>query len=1069
MSNRLLPFAVMLTLLSAGCTHNTMRVANLRCDARENPVGVDDRHPPLGWILQSDRRGDVQTAYQILVASSPSNLAASHGDIWDSGKVPSDQNIDIDYAGVPLVAGHRYWWKVRTWDRDNHPSVWSTPAEWTQGPMSESDWKGQWIGVRTHSPLKSGASNGYHALETKDPSESKWVQVDLGSSLPIDSVLLIPAEPNNYKPRTQGFGFPVRFKIEASDTPDFHTPILIADHSTSDFPNPGAIPQPFTAHNIRARYVRVTGLKNWLRKDGTACFSLAELRVLSDGTNIAESKPTTAKDSVESSGWGLAGLTDGNVPHPTPTDEYAAPLLRKPFSIHQPILRATASISGLGYYELYLNGQKVGDHVLDPGFTAYDKRALYAMYDITDQLRRGDNVLGVILGGGWYELATPDLFGNERAPWTAPPAVRAQLDLDLADGSHQTIVSDNSWKWSTGEITFQCLRAGETHDMRRAKPGWSAAGYDDHDWQAVHVVPGPKGNILAQRQPPIKTAGEISPVQLTHPKPNVYVYKLPENTAGWARFRTTGQPGQKITLRFAETLKPDGTVATFLSSHTYGRWQTGELILSGHGTETFEPRFCYHGFQYVQIEGLTTPPSLSDLTAVRVHTALPVAGTFECSSDLLNRSQAMILRTYLANLHSIPTDCPQREKMGWLCDGMVASNQAMANFDARTLYEKWTADMADAQSDDGSMPAIVPTQGWSQTGHPGADFQCPWWGGATVVVPWNLYQAYRDTRILAQHYDAMRRYVDSLTARASDHLLTFGLGDWLEVDKDGRPVRTPTDLTSTAAYAYFARLLSQTASLLNKPADAAQYATLADQVKDAFNRKYLRPDGRYGDDTQTAPALALVCDLAPPDQRDLIAQRLVENITHRKNHLSTGLVGTLYLFQALQLIGRDDLAYQIATAPDYPGWSHMMNQGATTLWESWDGHGSHNHPALGAPGIWFYTGLAGIRPASPGYKNITIKPAVVGDLTWARAEQLSPFGPIRSSWRLAPNHHLTLDVTIPPNTTAIIYVPTTHPDSVTESNNPAAQSPSVHFLRADDRYAIYEVGSGHYLFSAAHD
>ncbi|HZZ41812.1 MAG TPA: family 78 glycoside hydrolase catalytic domain [Tepidisphaeraceae bacterium] len=1052
--------AAMMLMGVAGCA-NSMHVAGLRCDARENPMGVDDGRPALGWVNQSEKRGQMQGGYQVLVASSKAKLAEEMGDVWDSGKVNSNRSVDVEYGGGELVAETEYWWKVRTWDQDGKGSGWSKTAEWTQGPMKESDWKGEWIGARRVSPLRNGTPNGYHASETKDANEAKWVEVDLGKVMEINAVVLCPAEPNNYRPKTKGFGFPVRFKVEASESKD-SAGVMIADHTQEDFANPGERNVRLAGHGVKGRYVRVTGVKNWVRKDGTACFALAEMRVISGGKNVAEHCAVVAKDSVESAGWGASGLTDGALAQQeTPADEYAAPMLRKEFGIEGKIVRATATVCGLGYYELYLNGAKVGDHVLDPGFTAFNQRAEYVMYDVTKELKQGGNVAGVMLGGGWYEMATPDLFGDEHAPWTAPPKVRMFMDVELEGGKHQTVVTDGSWKWSTGEIVFQDIRSGETQDKRLTKVGWNKVGYDDAGWKAVEVVDGPGGEMVAQRQPAIKTCGEIAAVEMTEPKPAVYVYKLGENTAGWAKFTTSGKAGEKITLRFGETLNKQGTIATFLSSHTYGRWQIGEMILSGKGEETFEPRFCYHGFQYVQVEGCEKKPGLGDLVGVRVHTALEPTGTFECSNELINRVHAMVLRTYLNNLQSIPTDCPQREKMGWMCDGMVASGQAMLNFDARTMYEKWVGDMEDAQDEDGSMPSIVPTQGWSKNGHPYTDFQCPWWGGATVVVPWNLYQTYGDERILVTHYEAMRRYVDSLTGREKN--MNFGLGDWLEVGINGRPVRTPTELTTWAGYAYFARLVSETAGVLGKKEDEAKYAALSERVRDEFNKKYLREDGRYGDDTQTAPALALVLRLAPENKRDLITQRLVENVQDvRHGHLSTGLVGTLYLFKALQQIGRDDLAFKVAMAQDFPSWKNMMNNGATTLWEAWDGEGSHDHPALGSPDVWFYSGILGIRPEAPGYRRMTIRPGVSTGLEWARGKVESEYGEIACEWRKQKEGGFEMKVSVPVGTKARVYVPAKEQKDVTE----AGGMQGVKFQRMENGFAVYEVGSGEYEFMA---
>ena len=751
----------------------------------------------------------------------------------------------------------------------------------------------------------------------------------------------------------------------------------------------------------------------------------------------------------------------------------AAVLLRKPFGVPSKVVRATASICGLGYYELAMNGRAIGDHKLDPGFTDYSKRALYATYDVTDAVRQGDNVVGVTLGNGWYRLPAPDLFGFQKAPWTAPPRLLFHLRLELADGAVQTIVSDGSWKWSTGEIVFQSIRGGETIDHRLTKVGWQSPGYEDGSWKPAVVVPAPQGKLVAQMLPPIKTDGDIKAVALTQPKPGIYVFKLAENTAGWMRFAVSGKAGQKITLRCNEVLKPDGTISDELRSHTTGRFQTDEFILKGEGRELFEPRFCYHGFQYVQVEGLDTPPKLDDLVGVRVHTRPDKAGEFSCSNDRLNLLQTVFLRTYLNNLHSIPTDCPQREKMGWMVDGCVGEEFAIYNYEAAQVYTKWFHDMIDNQDANGHVADIVPTCGWGKgrpDGSPG-EMACPWWGSAIVITPWRLYQYYGDRRVLSEGYGAMKAYVDYLTSRSKDNVVEWGLGDWLDDSAGGGARRAPVAQTSTACYCFTADILSQTAAILGKSDDAKKYAALADGIRKTFNAKFLNPEtGLLAKDSQTAQSLPLVLGIVPDAKRSLVQNQLVESITGpRKGHISSGLVGTLYVYHALMQGNRDDLAFRMLTQESYPGWLFMLHNNGTTAWEAWNGEGSRDHPALDCVGFWFYQGLAGIRPdpASPGFGHIVIKPAVVGDLTWVKARYDSIRGPISSAWKIADGQ-FQLSVEIPANTTATVYVPSNSAEAVTEGGLSASKAEGVRFLRMEDNMAVFEVASGQYCFQTKH-
>ena len=1047
-----------------------LTVGRLSCEYLDDPVGIDSVAPRLSWWLCSEKRGQVQTAYQILVASNVERLAADEGDLWDSGRVKSDQATHVEYDGKPLESHQRCYWKVRAWDKNGQPSKWSKPGVWTMGMVDPADWQAEWIAAKAKgkSPMASG--NGYHARETKKIDDVKWVQVDLGSSMPIDSVQLMPCLPVDLP--IPGFGFPVRFRIEADNDPTFSKPTVIADYTTADVVNPKAKLQTFPANNLRARYVRVTATKLWQRPDGVYCFALAEMGVISNGKNVAVNAKVTAADAVEiPSLWTKVRLTDGWWPcdDKQSDTEFAAIMMRKSFNADKKIVRATVSICGLGYNELWLNGTRVGDRKLDPAFTDYSKRALYTTYDITDAVQKGENVIAVLLGNGWYRLPAPDLFGFQNAPWTATPRLLLNLRLDMADGTSKNIVSDGTWKWSTGEITFQSIRGGETIDHRQSKPGWQNLDYDDSAWNHAVKVAAPQGKLVAEMLPPIKTDGEVQAIELTEPKPGVYVLKLAENIAGWARLTVPGSPGQKITMTSFEIRNQQGLQDPRHRSHTNGRYQTEEFILKGEGREVFEPRFCYHGFQYVQLEGMTAPPKLEDLVGVRVHTLPDKAGEFSCSNDRLNLLQKIFKRTYLNNLHSIPTDCPQREKMGWLDDGCVTEWFAFHNYESAQFYTKWFHDMIDSQDPNGHVPDIVPTCGWGKSGPNGSpgNMADPWWGGAIVMTPWNLYEHYGDRRVLENGFEAMKAYVDYLTSQSKDNLVEWGLGDWLDESAGGGGRRVPVVQTSTAAYFHFTNIVSQAATVLGRTKDAQKYAALADTIRQTFNAKFMTPEtGLFAADSQTAQALPLAINLVPEDKRPLVSQRLVENIVDtRKGHVSSGIVGTLYVFQALMEMGRDDLAYEMLTQESYPGWLNMINGGETTVWEAWNGAASHDHPAFTCVGFWFYQGLAGIRPdrSEPGFKKIIIKPALVGDVTWAKATYDSMHGPITSDWKIV-NGKFHLNISIPANTTATVYLPAKSINTITESGHPLSKADSVKVLHMAPPTAVLTIGSGTYQF-----
>lgn len=1069
-----------------------MSPVHLRCEYNENPLGIDQPNPRLSWWLSSKDRNARQSAYQVVASTSIAKLQARTYDLWNSGKVLSDQSTLITYSGKVLRSGSQVFWKVRVWDGADKVSAWSEASTWSMGLLSPSDWQGQWIAATEKiSNSKSIDITGYHALESPTESTEKWVQIDLGKPQVIDSVTWHVPSPNGYQGRA-GFGVPSRFRVEASNQPDISSAQSLYDHTGADFTHESNEPIIFPVssgrrkQHITARYLRITATKLWNRKTGANpyCFAIAELQLFSNGKNISQGAKVTAKDSVEFSGWSLQKLTDGAHLGPSPSSvstsdssqanaipdpQNAAVMLRKEFQATGRVKRATAYLCGLGYSELYFNGQKVSDHVLDPGFTAFDRRSLYVTYDVTPHLRRGENAVGILLGGGWFNLATADLFAFESAPWAASPRANLRLEIEYDNGKKTTVLTDKSWKWSTGEITFNCIRGGETIDHRADQPGWSSKDFDDSRWHPAVAVTAPKGRLVAQQHSPIRAHAAIKPVKVSNPKPGVYVFDLGVNIAGWASLTTKGAKGTKITLQYNEKLNADGTVnMQHASSHTYGRFQREEFILGGKGQETFEPRFTYHGFRYVQVSGLTQKPTVNSLIGKWVTTDLSESGSFSSSDERINLLQTTFNRTTLNNMHGIPTDCPQREKMGWMDDGCVMMEASIYNFDAINFYRKWIGDMVDSQDPNGHVPDIVPTSGWGRsTGLPG-NMADPWWGGAIVFSPWKLYQYYGDTRILQENYSAMKRYVDYLTSTAKGNIVEWGLGDWLDESAGGGGRRVPVAQTSTAAYFYAAKVIADSATLLGNRKDAESYSALAQSIQTSFNAAFLHPSGAYAPDSQAAQSIPIFLGLVPDEKQPAVLHKLVENVAAvRKNQISSGIVGTLYVFHALSESGRDDLAWKMLKSEEYPGWFYMLNQDATSLWEDWKGENSLNHPTLGCVGFWLYQGLGGIRPdpIKPGFKHFTIKPYIPADLEWVNCKFPSVHGEIQSNWKQSKGT-LNLTVTVPPNTTATVYVPTRSPDSVTESGKPATEAIGVKSSNVTPGFVVFEVGSGTYHFEA---
>ena len=886
----------LLPLLLAASAWAGLTPEHLQCEYLSNPLGIDTPKPRLSWVVQSEQRAQSQSAYEILVASTAAQLKPGEADLWDSGKVKTDNTLQVPYDGKPLVSSQRCLWKVRVWDKQGKPSDWSEPASWEMGLLSPGDWHALWIGRTTDT---------------------------------------------NYNP---------------------------------------------------------------------------------------------------------------------------APLLRTTFPLSGRVKQARVYICGLGYYELHLNGKRIGDHLLDPGYTRYDKRDLYVTYDVTDALRRGKNAIGVMLGTGWYDVHTKAVWNFHLAPWRAAPKLLLQLQIEYSDGRTETIVSDSRWTTSTGPIRFDSIYGGETYDARDEKPGWDLPNYDDSQWAMAPVVQPPKGKLVAQMMPAIKADKVLTPAKLTEPKPGVFIFDMGQNLAGFAELRVRGPAGSKVVMKYGERLDKDGLLDTAIIEHHVKRvdptqqFQTDTYILKGKGLESWHSRFNYNGFQYVEVTGFPGKPSLESLRAVFIHSAVPVAGQFECSNPLLNKIWRAGRWSYLSNLQGIPTDCPHREKNGWTGDAHLAAEQGLLNFKPEAVYTKWLNDLNDEQRPSGELPGIVPTSGWGYQWGNG-----PAWDSAFVLIPYYLYEYCGDTQVLSNHYQGMKRYVDYLTTKAKDGIVSIGLNDWAPWK-----TKTPADITSTAYYYRDAQIVALAARLSCNQADADKYTALADGIRKAFNARFYHPDtGTYGNGSQTSLSCALYQGLVEPAEHGRVLSNLVAAVDKTDGHIDTGILGAKYILNTLTENGRTDVAYRIASQKDQPSWGWWIEQGATTLWEQWNGEDSRNHIMFGDISAWFYKALAGINldPAAPAFKHILIKPNAVGGLTAARASYDSVHGRILSDWKVEGGHFL-LTVEIPANTTATIYLPSNGSPSVVESGKPVDQAEGVKFLRSEGGRDLFEVGSGTYHFSA---
>ena len=906
----------------AAAAESTVKLQNLRCEYLVDPLGIDRTEPRLSWNLVSQERGQLQTAYQVLVAASPELLARDQGDLWDSGKVTSDRSIQVEYAGKALASQTRCYWKVRVWDRDGVPTAWSAPAHWSMGLLKPSDWHGKWIG------------------------------------------------------------------LDGGDEP----------------------PHP-----------------------------------------VAE-----AKDDKRS---------------PSEQRRLPARMLRRDFTAAGKIRQATAYVCGLGLFELYLNGRKVSDNVLQPGLTQYDKRQLYVTFDVSQQVRQGANALGVMLGNGRYYAPRP-----KDTAWSfGYPKLILQLHLEYDDGTAADVVSDESWKMTTeGPIGANNEYDGEEYDARREMPGWSEPGFAAKDWKAVQVVASPGGVLSAQMTPPIRVVETIHPVAISKLRPNVFIYDMGQNMVGWCRLRVSGPAGSEISLRHAENLARDGSLDV---RNLRTAKVTDRYILKGKGAETYEPRFTYHGFRYVEVIGLPTEPTLANLEGCVVHDDLASAGTFTCSNPLLNQIYRNIRWGTRGNYRSIPTDCPQRdERQGWLGDRSEECKGEAQLFDVAPLYTKWMQDIEDAQRADGSVSDVCPSYWPLYTDN-------VTWPSSFILIPGMLYEQYDDRRVIRDHYDGMRRWIEHMRTYIKDDLIPQDrYGDWCvppesqELIHSKDPNRkTAGELLGSAYFYHDLRLMAGYAELLGKKDDAKGFGEQAEKMKAAFNKKFYKPDmHQYDNGTDTSSILPLAFRLVAADQKKAVFKQLADKIVHEHDsHVGNGLIGGQFLMRVLTSNGRADLAYTIATQKTYPSWGYMISQNATTIWELWNGNtadpamNSGNHVMLiGDLCLWMHQSLAGIGSGGwrHGFKRIVMRPIVPSDLASAEATHESPYGEIRSSWRRAKDR-FEWDITIPPNTSAVIHFPAAA--DVSESGKALAEVQGVKVLDHKGDWT-FEATSGTYRFVTNH-
>ena len=916
--------AIISFLLLNSCSKNidsTLSVSQIKCDGFENPVGTKNI-PDFSWILKSDKRGQIQTAYQIIVSSDRGIIKKKTGDIWDTGKIQSGQSAWISYQGPQLQPGKQYFWKVRVWNGTDKPSPWSTTGKFVTGLFDKNDWNG-----------------------------AKWIGYE---EIP-DSLLLVPG---------------------------------------------------------------VHGAGNNLG-------------------DVAKKRSTV-------------------------------PYFRKEFSLEKKITQAFVFVSGLGQYELYINGDKIGDHFLSPGWSDYRKTYFYNTFNVTENLNQGSNMIGTIVGNGFYNI-NRERYRKLVIAYGAPKMI-LKLEVQYIDGSKEIIVSDETWKTYFSPVTFSSIYGGEDYDARLEQDGWDKPEFNDANWKPALVVKEPLGILQPKNDHPVKVAEVIDHKKISLQKNSIYVYDFEQNASGIIKIKIKGEKGQEVRFTPGELIGEDSLVTQKATGGPY----YFTYALKGENEEIWMPRFTYYGFRYVQADGAVPAnypnpgklPVISNIQLLHTRNSSPEVGSFKCSNELFNSIYDLINWSIKSNMASVATDCPHREKLGWLEQTHLMGNSIKFIYDIHNLYDKIIDDMIEAQLENGLVPDIAP----EYVPFAGGFRDSPEWGSACVILPWDTYQWYGDIEAVRKAYPMMKRYLNYLHELSDNNILSHGLGDWydLGLKSPGEAQLTPKALTATSIYFYDNKLMAEMAALTGEVEDALYYNKMAEEIRNSFNLTFFNEESKtYSTGSQTAYAMPLFFGMVDEKYRPDVVDNLIKSINDNKKALTAGDVGYRYLIRVMEEEGHSQLIYEMNSKTDVPGYGYQLSKGATALTESWAAlkYVSNNYMMLGHLMEWFYSGIGGIRQAtdSKSYDNILIAPEIVGDLTWAETTFNTIHGEILNSWEIAENNFI-LKIKIPANCKAVVALPQADPDKITENNKPIRNLKEVRIINEADGKTMCKISSGEYLF-----